>query len=267
MRRSESGDRRPRAWARALGDSAARNRGCSRQRAPGALLLRLFPGQELLDGGEHHAARLHREPGAEVRAARRLHGGLAQQVGAAREGGEELVVEAVAVGQHDDGGVLHRRLADDAPRVEGHGQALARALGVPDDADAPVPRRAAGAAARLAAARLLADHQIPGRRPLKLRRAQGLGDGGFDRVELVVARHLLDQRPAPAFGASVGSPGPATAAATTTPAAAAATVLEHDEISDEGQEAARRTHAPENHPQLGQVRTGGPRAGDRGPGA
>ena len=76
-------------------------------------------------GGEHHAARFHREPGAQVGPTLCLHGGLTQKVGAAREGGEELIVEVVAVGQHDDGGVFHRQIADDAPGVESHGQALA----------------------------------------------------------------------------------------------------------------------------------------------
>ena len=115
---------------------------------PVALLLR----EELLDGGEHHTAGLHREPYAQVSPVGRLDGRLAQQVGAAREGGEELVVEVVAVGQHHHCRVRHRLLADDATGVEGHGEALARALGMPDDADAPVARRAARPAAGLVAA-------------------------------------------------------------------------------------------------------------------
>ena len=118
------------------------------QRVAVALLL----GEELLDGGEHHAARLDREFRAQIGPALRLHRRLPQQVPAAREGAEELVVEVVAVGQHDDGRVLHRRFADDPPGVERHRQALARALGVPDDADAPV----AGIAARLAARLVMA---------------------------------------------------------------------------------------------------------------
>ena len=117
-------------------------------RMPVAFLL----GKEFLDGGEHHAAGFHREPHAQVSPVGRLNGGLAQQVGAAREGGEELVVEVVAVGQHHYCRVRHRRLADDAPGVEGHGEALARTLGMPDDADAPVARRAARPAAGLVAA-------------------------------------------------------------------------------------------------------------------
>ena len=57
---------------------------------------------------------------------------------AARERAEQLVVEVVAVGQHDDRRVLHRRVQDDAPGVERHRQALAGALRVPDHAAAAV---------------------------------------------------------------------------------------------------------------------------------
>ena len=109
------------------------------QRMPVALLL----GEELLDRREHHAAGFHGELRPQVCAALGLDGRLAQQVGAAREGREQLVVEVVAVRQHDDGGIRHRRLADDASGVERHRQALARPLGVPDHAD---PSVAAGAA-------------------------------------------------------------------------------------------------------------------------
>ena len=296
------GERRP--LARTPGDSAARNRGRSgrrRRRARNRLVpfgqrgpIVLLLGEELLDGGEHHAAGFHREPGAQIRPARGLHGRLAQQVGAAREGGEELVVEVVAVGQHDDGGVLHRRLADDAPGIEGHGQALARALGVPDDADAPVARRAAGGAAGLVAALLLGNLLLRPL-PLQLRRAQGLGHRRPDRMELVVARHLLDQSAAAAaataassVAATAASSAAATAAssaaataassaaatsassaaatsASSTPATAAA-VLEHDEVADEGQEAGRRAGAFEHHLQLRKVRVGQHLAGDRAPG-
>ena len=48
---------------------------------------------------------------AQVGAVVGLHGRLAQQVVAAGEGAEELVVEVVAVGEDDDGRVLHRGLA------------------------------------------------------------------------------------------------------------------------------------------------------------
>ena len=75
-------------------------------------------------------------------------GGWRSRSLAAGEGAEELVVEVVAVGEDDDGRVRHRRVQDDAAGVEGHRQALARALRVPDDADAPVARLAARPLAR-----------------------------------------------------------------------------------------------------------------------
>ena len=111
-----------------------------------------------MDGGEHHAARRHAEQLAQVRAAFGLHRRLAQQVAAAREGGEELVVEVIAIGEHDEGRVLHRRLADDAAGVERHRQALPRALRVRHHAHAPV----AGLAARLAAGLVAAFGGIQG---------------------------------------------------------------------------------------------------------
>ena len=117
------------------------------QGVPVSLLL----GEELLDRGEHHAARRDGELRPQVRPGCGLHGRLAQEVAAAGEGAEELVVEVVAVGQDDNGGIAHGRFADDAAGVERHGQALARALGVPDDADAAVAGFAAGVAAGLVA--------------------------------------------------------------------------------------------------------------------
>ena len=71
--------------------------------------------------------------------------GLPQQILTARERAEELVVKVVAIGEDDERRILHRRLVDDAPGVERHRQALARALRVPDDADAPVARIASAA--------------------------------------------------------------------------------------------------------------------------
>ena len=46
-------------------------------------------------------------------------------------------------------GLYHGRLADDDSCVEGHGQALARPLGVPDDPDTMVTRRSTRFAASL----------------------------------------------------------------------------------------------------------------------
>jgi len=78
-----------------------------------ALLLR----QELLDRREHHAARRHRELQAQIGAVGGLHRRLAQQVAAAREGAEELIVEVVAVGQHDQ-----RRASSPGAGRRRHGQ-------------------------------------------------------------------------------------------------------------------------------------------------
>ena len=69
---------------------------------------------------------------------------LAQQVLAHAERAEKLVVEVVAVGEHDERRVFHRGVLDDLPGVERHEQALAGALRVPDDADLAVAVRAGG---------------------------------------------------------------------------------------------------------------------------
>ena len=150
-----------------------------KRRVPVTLLL----GQELLDGGKYHPARGHRQQLAQVGPALGLQRRLAQQLLAAGERPEELVVEVVAVGEHHQGRVLHGRLADDAPGVEGHGQALARALGVPDHPDAPVARLTAGRPACVSTA--VAAPKPGG--------AQGLGHGHPHSVELMVAGHLFDE--------------------------------------------------------------------------
>ena len=75
---------------------------------------------------------------AQVVAALGLHRRLAQQLLAAGEGAEELVVQVVAVGEDDQRGIRHLRLLDELAGVEGHREALAAALRVPDDADAVV---------------------------------------------------------------------------------------------------------------------------------
>jgi len=201
-------------------------------RVPVALGL----GQEFLDRGEHDPARLHRELLPEVRPALGLDRRLAQEIPAAREGAEELVVEVVAVGQDDDRRVRHRGLADDPSRVEGHGEALARPLRVPDDADAPVPRLAAGFFPRLVAAFSLGG--TTRREPCG---AQRLGDGHPHRVKLVIARRLLRQGPAPI-------------------------VLEDDEVAEEIEQPALLENALEHDLQLRQMGIGELLARDRAPG-
>ena len=204
--------------------------------SPLALPGRGLLGEELLDRREHHAAGLDRELRPQIGAALRLDRRLPQQVGAAREGREQLIVEVVAIGQHDDGGVLHRGLPDDASRVERHRQALARPLGVPDHADPPVASRAARLAARLVAALRVAI----GDRLLQCGRAQRFSDGGLHGVELVVPRHLLHQVPA-------------------------AVVLEHDEVAHQRQQPAPGEDTFEQHLKLRQARVGQRLARDRAP--
>ena len=193
-------------------------------------------GEELLDRREHHAARFDGELRPQVGAALRLDRRQPEQVGAAREGSEQLVVEIVAVRQHDDGGILHRQVTHDATGVERHRQALARPLGVPDHADPPV----AAGAGRLAARLVAAGRVAVGHRLLQRCRAQRLGDGGLHRVELVVPGNLLDQ-------------------------GAAAVVLEHDEVADERQQPAPVEDAFEQHLELRQARVGQRLARDRAP--
>jgi hypothetical protein len=194
-------------------------------------------GEEFVDSGEHHPARRHAEQLAQVRAALGLHRRLAQQVAAARKGGEELVVEVVAVGEHDERRVAHRRLADDAAGVERHRQALARALRVPHHAHAHVAGLAAGRAARLVAALGLGHAHS---RALQLRGAQRLAHRHLHRVELVVAGHLLDD--------------------------AALVVLEHDEVAQKVEKSSRRAQALDHHLQLGHVRASQRVACDSAPG-
>ncbi len=107
----------------------------------------------------------------------------------------------------------------DGACVEGHGEALAGPLHVPDDADALVAKLSAGFAACLVAAALLGS--APARR-LELCRAQSLGHRRLDGVKLVIARHLLDER-------------------------SAAIVLEHSEIPHQRKETAWLEDAFQHH--------------------
>lgn len=119
-------------------------------------------GEEFLDGGEDDAACLSAaEEVSEVGTACGLDGFLPEVVLTFGEGVEELVVEVVLVGEDDDGRVFQVPGEGEFAGVEDHGEALARALGVPDDA-----------------AFLVAAHG---------RGADGALDGGLDGEELVVA--------------------------------------------------------------------------------
>ena len=199
--------------------------------------IALLLGEELLDGGEHHTSRVNRELGAQIRPACRLHRGLAQQLPAAGEGAKKLVVQVVPVGQHNEGGVGHCQLADDAPGVKGHAQALTRTLGVPDHTDPPVAR----CTARLSARRLEEGFFFePPVRLTQLGRAQGLGDCHLNRVKLVVTRHLLDQH-------------------------AATVILVDAEIPDQRKESPGFANAFEQHLELGETHIVHRFARDRAP--
>src|SRR6266404_2670181 len=63
---------------------------------------------------------------------------LSQQFFAKRERVKKLAVQIVAVGEHEDGGILHRRVLDDFSGIENHGKTFAAALRVPDDTRPPV---------------------------------------------------------------------------------------------------------------------------------
>lgn len=63
-----------------------------------------------------------------------------QHVRAALELAEKLVMEVVAVGQHHQRRVLHRRMPHHAGGEEEHGETLAAALRVPDHTRAAVAR-------------------------------------------------------------------------------------------------------------------------------
>ena len=156
-----------------------------KDRVPVSLLFR----EELLDCREHNAAGLHVQLGAQIRPTLGLCRWLAKNVPAPRKGAEELVVQVVAVGKHDDRGVGHCRVEDDLSRVEGHRQALARPLRVPNHTDPPVAGFAPGPRSCLVPARPLCHTATLGS-------AQRFLDGDVHSVKLMVSRLLLGQIPA-----------------------------------------------------------------------
>jgi hypothetical protein len=88
-----------------------------KHRLPVTLLL----GKEFLDCGEHHATRRDCECRTQVGAVRGQHRGPRQQLPTARKGTEELVVEIIAVGQHHNRRIGHRRVQSYSARVKRHG--------------------------------------------------------------------------------------------------------------------------------------------------
>ena len=93
-----------------------------------------------MDRGKHHSAAGPIEKLPEVVAALGLHRHLAKDVGAALKLPKKLIVKIIAIGEHDERRVLHRRVADDAGGVEEHRKALPAPLRVPHYPGTPIAR-------------------------------------------------------------------------------------------------------------------------------
>ncbi len=154
-----------------------------------------FLGEEFVDGGEDHAAAGDGEELFEVLPALGLDGLLAEQLVAAGKRAEELVVQVVAVGEHDNSWVFHRRVEDQLAGVEDHGERFAGALGMPDHADTAV----AGGSARLMAGEVPAGAVAEGVAGCRGAGAESFLDSDADGVELVIAGHFLEQHAAGVF--------------------------------------------------------------------
>ena len=103
---------------------------------------------EFMGGREHHATIGPVQQLAQMLAPAGLHRRLAEDVRAALELAEKLVVEIVAVRQHDERRVLHRRVPHHARGEEEHGETLAAALRVPDHARATSTQNVKGISSR-----------------------------------------------------------------------------------------------------------------------
>lgn len=102
---------------------------------------------------------------------------------------EELIIEIVSIGQHDDGGVRHRLMQDDSPRIEGHRETLPRSLCMPHHTDPTVARFTAWLMPRLVLTEGFCSAvlcRMPGC-------PQRFLDSYIHRMELMIARHLLDE--------------------------------------------------------------------------
>ncbi len=176
-----------------------------------------FLGEEFLDGCENHPSDVDREFLPEVCPAFGLGRVLPEEFAAPGEGAEELVVQVVPVGEDDYGGVFHVGVPYQGAGVEGHGQALAGALVVPDDPDSPVPGISPVPSVALGRGS-----------SLELGGPEGLLDRGLDGVELVISGHFLDEFPA-------------------------TVVIEYDEISEQRQEVGAVAHPFQHDWELGEV--------------
>jgi len=116
----------------------------------------------------------------------RLNGWLTQQVLTAREHAEELIVQIVSIGQHDERRVFHRNLADDALGIEDHSQAFTASLCIPNHAHPPVAEPPSQKVPSL-----IATFRFRNARGLLEHSTQGPLHRHPDGVELVVPGHLL----------------------------------------------------------------------------
>jgi len=154
--------------------------------------------REFLNRRKNHPTRGAIQQAAQMLAVLRLHRRLPEQVAALREGRKQLVVQIIAVSQHHQRGIGHARVEYQQARVEGHQQAFAGALGVPDHPGFAISGRLA-----LDARQPVDGGIVPHPRPLSRgergeRRAQCRDHRLLHRMELVVASNDLDQ-PATGF--------------------------------------------------------------------
>jgi hypothetical protein len=81
--------------------------------------------EKLLNRGKDHATGGDGQQLLQVSPVVGLYGLLSQQLLTSAESAEQLVVEVIAVGQHDDGWIPHRQVLNQLPRIESHREALA----------------------------------------------------------------------------------------------------------------------------------------------
>src|SRR6266571_590343 len=94
-----------------------------------------FGWEKFVDGREDDAATRALQQRTEMVAVLGLFRFLAQQLMAAGECAEKLVVQIVAVREHDQRRILHRWFKDEPSGVERHRQRFTGALRVPHDPD------------------------------------------------------------------------------------------------------------------------------------
>src|SRR5690606_19989435 len=106
--------------------------------AQGGHLLALFR-QEFLNSREDYAATRHGEKRAQSLPILCLNRCLTENLVTTLKLTEQLIIEIVAIRQHDERRVLHSRMSYDAGCVEQHREALPAALRVPDHTSSAIP--------------------------------------------------------------------------------------------------------------------------------